>query len=83
VLKQLKGQHPAIDLKLEFNKYSKLLSTYIEGWQAFIMPNSRIYPDFNLTGTETGRLSCSNPNLQQVPKDTSIRGLISTPEGSS
>jgi DNA polymerase-1 len=80
-LKALQGQHPCINLKLEYNKYAKLLSTYIEGWKEFIMPNSRMYSDFNLAGTDSGRLSCSNPNVQNLPRDTLIRSLISAPEG--
>lgn len=80
-LKQLSGQHPAVDLKLEYNKYAKLQSAFIEGWKEFIGDDSRMHPTFNIAGTETGRLSCSDPNLQQVPHDEKIRSIIFAPDG--
>jgi uracil-DNA glycosylase family 4 len=86
VLKQLQGQHPVVDLLLDFRKYDKLLGTYVEGWAKYIMPDHRMYPNFNIAGTVTGRLSCDNPNLQQVPRpipgDTiNLKSVVTAPPG--
>jgi DNA polymerase-1 len=65
VLEKLQGSHPIIDHILEYRKYSKLLSTYIDGLKKHLH-NGRIYTTFNQTMTQTGRLSSSDPNLQNI-----------------
>lgn len=57
-----------IKLFLEWRKCEKILSSYIPQYERFVQ-NGRLYPTFNITMTRTGRLSSSNPNLQQVPKE--------------
>lgn len=69
-----------IELILSYRKYTKQKGTYIEGWKTRRI-NNYIFPSFNITGAITGRPSCSNPNLQQVPGDPSIRSLIGAPKG--
>ena len=58
---------------LEYRKLAKLQSTYVEALPKLVDENSRIHTTFNQTGTATGRLSSSNPNLQNIP--------VRTPEG--
>jgi uracil-DNA glycosylase family 4 len=78
VLKRI--DHPVAKSILGYREVSKQLSSFIEGWKPFIK-NSRLHPTFRLNGTVTGRPSCSNPNLQQVPRDPRIRSLITAPPG--
>ena len=66
VLSNLRNEHPVIDLILEFRRYSKLLSTYIVGLQPLVN-RGRIHTEFNQCITQTGRLSSTNPNLQNIP----------------
>lgn len=77
--------HPCTGALLRFRAAKQQLSFFIDGWKPFLhrLPNGDLYlhPSFKLHGTVTGRLSCENPNLQQVPRDKRIRSLISAPEG--
>ena len=66
VLTNLKGEHPVIGLILDFRHYSKLLSTYVVGLQPLVN-RGRIHTEFNQCITATGRLSSTNPNLQNIP----------------
>ncbi len=70
VLEKLQGAHPVIDDILEFRKLEKLRSTYLEPFPKLVDKNGRVHTTFNQTATATGRLSSSNPNLQNIP----IRG---------
>jgi hypothetical protein len=65
---------------MKYRECKQQLSFFIEGWQPGIV-NSRLHPSFKLHGTVTGRLSCENPNLQQVPRDPFIRSLLCAPPG--
>ena len=79
-LRRLQSKHPAISLLLDWSETQKLKSTYVDG----LIPklnNGRLHPSFNLHRTATGRLSSSNPNLQNIPRDSSIRSLFIAPEG--
>lgn len=68
VLKELSSLHPLPELILEYRELYKLKSTYIKGLIAFIdEATGRIYPNFSQVSTSTGRLSCNNPNLQNLP----------------
>ena len=55
---------------LEYRSYAKLLSTYVEPLPKLVDENSRIHTTFNQNGTSTGRLSSTNPNLQNIPSKT-------------
>ena len=67
-LMALEDKHPIIDEILEFRAVKKLLSTYIEPFPSFVSPlDGRVHTTFNQALTATGRLSSSNPNLQNIP----------------
>lgn len=74
-LKALKDKHPVIPLFLAWAECKKLKSTYVDGLLEKIN-KGRLHPNFHLHRTATGRLSSSAPNLQNVPRDSNIRGLF-------
>ena len=87
-LLDLADKHPIIDEILEYRAVRKLLSTYIEPFPGYIEPSDgKIHTTFNQALTATGRLSSSNPNLQNIPirsdRGREIRKAFvpSTPEG--
>ena len=65
-LKDIADEHPIVNKILEYRKYFKLVSTYIEGLKAHIYKDGKIYAKFNQALTTTGRLSSSEPNLQNI-----------------
>ncbi|MCH5277315.1 MAG: DNA polymerase I [Desulfovibrionaceae bacterium] len=67
VLEKLSGHHPVVDTLLEFRKLEKLRSTYLEPLPRLTGADGRIRSTFNQLATATGRLSSSNPNLQNIP----------------
>lgn len=78
VLKRI--DHPIAHALLKYRGHDQQLKMFIDGWKPFL-DGSRLHPSFKLHGTVTGRLSCENPNLQQVPRDPRIRSLITAPPG--
>lgn len=73
VLEKLAGQHAIIDTILEYRTLTKLKSTYLDGMIGLISPDTgRIHTTFNQMVTATGRLSSSDPNLQNIPIRTEI-----------
>ena len=65
-LKDIADEHPIVNKILEYRKYFKLVSTYIEGLKAHIFKDGKIHAKFNQALTTTGRLSSSEPNLQNI-----------------
>ena len=65
-LKELRGEHLIIDKIIDYRKYSKILSTYINGLVPYIKNDGKIHAIFNQAVTQTGRLSSSEPNLQNI-----------------
>ena len=67
VLEKIRGKHPIVDKLLEYRGIKKLLSTYIDALPALIHPDTgKIHTSFNQAVTATGRLSSTNPNLQNI-----------------
>jgi len=76
-LEKLQGDHPVVDQILEHRTLSKLKSTYVDALPALVRPDTqRVHTDFNQTGTSTGRLSSSHPNLQNIPIRTAFSRQI-------
>ena len=68
VLEKLRTEHPIIEKILEYRQLTKLNSTYVEGLKPFINPKTkRIHSFFHQTITATGRISSTEPNLQNIP----------------
>lgn len=67
ILEKLKCEHPVVAEILEYRQLTKLKSTYADGLQAFIKEDGRIHGKFNQTITATGRISSTEPNLQNIP----------------
>ena len=67
VLDKLRGKHPIVDEVLEYRMLTKLKSTYADGLLKVISEDGRIHTSFQMTVTATGRLSSTEPNLQNIP----------------
>jgi len=84
-LEKLRGAHPLVDLIVEHRELTKLKSTYIDALPALADKEGRVHTSFNQTVTSTGRLSSSNPNLQNIPIRTDlgkeIRKAFIAPKG--
>ena len=76
VLEKLRWQHPIVNAVLEYRQYAKLKSTYADGLLKVIGPDGRIHTSFQMTVTATGRLSSTEPNLQNIPTRTDLGSEI-------
>jgi DNA polymerase-1 len=80
ILKKI--DHPFAQTLVKHRKNSKLISSFINKLPNHINPvTGRIHPEFYQLGTEAGRFTCQNPNLQQIPKVQTWRDLFKAPEG--
>jgi DNA polymerase-1 len=76
-LEELKGTHPIIELVLQYRQLAKLKSTYTDALIILVNPKTgRLHTSFNQTGTTTGRLSSSDPNMQNIPVRGELGGKI-------
>ncbi|MCR4608006.1 MAG: DNA polymerase I [Oscillospiraceae bacterium] len=85
ILEKLQDKHPVVKEILEFRMLSKLKSTYADGLANYIDDNERIHTNFQMTVTATGRLSSTEPNLQNIPVrkqlGAQIRGMFIPEKG--
>jgi DNA polymerase-1 len=77
-LDKLRGQHPIIDLITQYREVAKLKNTYVDTLPKLVDENSRVHTTFNLTIAQTGRLSSTDPNLQNIPTRTDLGRHIRT-----
>ena len=85
VLEKLANEHEIVNEILEYRKYVKLKSTYCDGLLKLIGDDGRIHTSFNQTVTQTGRISSTEPNLQNIPVRTELgrelRAMFVAPPG--
>jgi DNA polymerase I len=79
-LEKLKDEHEIVALIQEYAEMEKIIGTYIDG-TVDRLSDGRIYPSFNVSGTKTGRLSHSEPNLAQLPRAGGVRGMFIPDDG--
>ncbi len=78
----LKVDHPAAKLLLEYRELQKKLGTYLQTYADYVHPDTgRIHPSFLQCRVPTGRLACSNPNVQQIPHEDEFRSCFVAEEG--
>lgn len=81
-LSQLSRQFPVIQALIDYRKVTKVLQSFASALPKYIHPvTNRIHPDYWQIGTSTGRFSCRNPNLQQIPRDQVFRECFIPSEG--
>ncbi len=86
VLELLRGKHPVVDWVLEHRELAKIKSTYVDALPQQVNPDTgRVHTSYNQTGTVTGRIASSDPNLQNIPVRTPVgrrvRRAFVAPEG--
>jgi len=72
ILEDLRYEHPAVELVLNYRSLTKLKSTYCDGLLKVVAADGRIHTSFNQTETRTGRISSTEPNLQNIPVRTDL-----------
>lgn len=77
-LDKLRGKHPVVDLVTKYRELTKLKNTYIDTLPTMVDENSRLHTTFNLAAVQTGRLSSTDPNLQNIPVRTDLGRRIRT-----
>ena len=82
VMKRLAAQgHELPQLILNYSAVNTLNKMFLNRWEDDASYDGRLHPTFNLTNVVSGRTSCTDPNLQQVPRNKDIRSLFTAPEG--
>ena len=82
VMKRLAGKgYELPQLILDYSAVNTLNKMFLNRWEDDAAYDGRIHPSFNLTNVVSGRTSCTDPNLQQVPRNKDIRSLFTAPEG--
>ena len=71
-LEAIQDEHPAIPLILELRQLSKIKGTYADSLVRYVAADGKIHPTFLQTGTSTGRISCVDPNLQNIPAKSEV-----------
>jgi DNA polymerase-1 len=73
--------HPFAALLREYRAANKLATTYGADFLKHVAPDGRIYPSWRQIGSDAGRMSCSSPNMQQLPREKAYRRCVRAPEG--
>lgn len=73
------GKHEILDVLLRYNKLTKQLQ-FVNLWEELSQYDGKLHPNFNITA-DTGRTTCKNPNIQQVPQESTLRNVITCPKG--
>lgn len=73
------GKHEILDVLLRYNKLVKQLQ-FVDLWEELSQYDGKLHPSFNITA-DTGRTTCKNPNIQNVPQESSLRNVITCPKG--
>jgi DNA polymerase-1 len=73
--------HPIAGLVLEYRQLQKMASSYFANYLSIVGRGDRLHPNFKMHGTVTGRLSCEFPNLQQIPRESSVKKMFLPDEG--
>ena len=73
--------HPVVGLVREYRSVQKVESTYLRPWLEKSYADGMLHPTFKPWGTITSRLSCENPNMQQIPRDSYLKDLFVPPKG--
>jgi DNA polymerase-1 len=76
IISKQNPNHPIPKLLLEYKDCQKILSTFIEGLSEHIDVDGRVHSNYKQHGTTTGRLSSSEPNMQQIPRESIVRGIF-------
>lgn len=71
-LEEVRGHHPAVDAILRYREIDKLASTFFSVLPKFADADGRIHPEFKQLGATSGRFSCANPNVQQIPSRSEL-----------
>lgn len=79
-LQKIRNNHPIVGLIQEYRELEKVYTAYIDGTLMRVR-DGRIYPEFRVNGTHTSRISHSNPNLGQLPKEGGVKGIYIADEG--
>lgn len=74
-LEKLEGAHPCIKVLMRYRKIQKQLSTYVEPLPKLLKDDKRIHTTYKIHGTTTGRLSSAEPNVQNIPRDPTIKSM--------
>ena len=75
-LTKIATRHPAVQLILDWRIISKIRGTYAEGIYRYVRDDGRVHPNINIDGAASGRMSCSQPNLQNIPRSDSREGKM-------
>lgn len=81
VLQELARQNKAVNILIEYRKITKYLGTFINGLEYDL--DARVHTSYNIAGTTSGRLSSSDPNCQNIPRDKTIKHLFCAKDGYS
>jgi len=75
-LEKIKDQYPVVEKLLAYRELFKLKTTYTDAFEKLLTKDKKIHPTFLQLGAATGRLSCQNPNLQNIPQESEWSGRI-------